>query len=208
MSDLSSQLRQVAGDAAAQARPLAVAEVIRRGNRRRQRVIAQRSLSGLSAVGIGAAFVLTGATSHPTAPESAAASRELTATEQTTSALGKITIVVKYTDESRARLKLNSIAYSIHSNAAVKHPQVVLTFRQVDAGGKGIAAVFLGVIGHSGDQHNFDGKLPAKVLNIVHLKGKGLTSGLNVSVGLMKQGKHPSISIGARSIIQEGVILH
>ncbi|HEY6311872.1 MAG TPA: hypothetical protein VIY52_13850 [Streptosporangiaceae bacterium] len=58
MVDLTSELQQVADDAARQARPLAVAEVIRRGDRRRRRSITRLSLGGLSATGVVAAVIV------------------------------------------------------------------------------------------------------------------------------------------------------
>jgi hypothetical protein len=48
----------VADDAARQARPLGVAEVIRRGDRRRRRSITRLSLGGLSAIGVVAAVII------------------------------------------------------------------------------------------------------------------------------------------------------
>jgi hypothetical protein len=58
MVDLTSELQQMADDAARQARPLAAAEVIRRGDRRRRRSITRRSLGGLSATGVIAAAII------------------------------------------------------------------------------------------------------------------------------------------------------
>jgi hypothetical protein len=58
MVDLTSELQQVADDAARQARPLAVAEVIRQGDRRHRRSITRLSLGGLSATGVVAAVVI------------------------------------------------------------------------------------------------------------------------------------------------------
>jgi hypothetical protein len=58
MVDLTSELQQMADDAARQARPLAAAEVIRRGDRRRRRSITRLSLGGLSATGVIAAVII------------------------------------------------------------------------------------------------------------------------------------------------------
>jgi hypothetical protein len=58
MVDLTSELQQIADDAARQARPLAAAEVIRRGDRRRRRSITRLSLGGLSATGVIAAVII------------------------------------------------------------------------------------------------------------------------------------------------------
>ena len=58
MVDLTSELQQMADDAARQARPLAVAEVISRGDRRHRRSITRLSLGGLSATGVVAAVTI------------------------------------------------------------------------------------------------------------------------------------------------------
>ena len=58
MVDLTSELQQMADDAARQVRPLAAAEVIRRGDRRRRRSIRRLSLGGLSATGVIAAVII------------------------------------------------------------------------------------------------------------------------------------------------------
>jgi hypothetical protein len=58
MVDLTSELQQMADDAARQARPLTAAEVIRRGDRRRRRSITRLSLGGLSATGVIAAVII------------------------------------------------------------------------------------------------------------------------------------------------------
>jgi hypothetical protein len=58
MSDLTSELQQMAADAARQARPLAAADVIRRGDRRHRRSITRLSLGGLSATGAIAAVIV------------------------------------------------------------------------------------------------------------------------------------------------------
>jgi hypothetical protein len=58
MSDLTSELQQMADDAARVARPLAAADVIRRGDRRHRRSITRLSLGGLSATGAIAAVIV------------------------------------------------------------------------------------------------------------------------------------------------------
>jgi hypothetical protein len=58
MVDVTSELQQMADDAARQARPLAAAEVIRRGDRRHRRSITRLSLGGLSATGVVAAVII------------------------------------------------------------------------------------------------------------------------------------------------------
>jgi hypothetical protein len=58
MVDVTSELRQMADDAARQARPLAAADVIRRGDRRHRRSITRLSVGGLSATGVVAAVII------------------------------------------------------------------------------------------------------------------------------------------------------
>jgi hypothetical protein len=58
MVDVTSELQQMADDAARQARPLAAADVIRRGNRRHRRSITRLSVGGLSATGVFAAVII------------------------------------------------------------------------------------------------------------------------------------------------------
>ena len=58
MVDVASELQQMADDAASQARPLAAAEVIRRGDRRHRRSITRLSLGGLSVTAVIAAVII------------------------------------------------------------------------------------------------------------------------------------------------------
>ena len=60
MSALTSELQQMADDAARQARPAAAAEIIRLGDRRRRRSLTHQSLGVLSAVGVVGAGVALG----------------------------------------------------------------------------------------------------------------------------------------------------
>lgn len=60
MSELTSELQQMADDAARQARPPAAAEIIRQGDRRRRRSLTCQSLGGLSAAGVVGAGVALG----------------------------------------------------------------------------------------------------------------------------------------------------
>jgi hypothetical protein len=60
MSDLSSELRQMAEDAARQARPPAAAEIIWQGDRRRRRSLTRQSLGALSVAGAAGAGVALG----------------------------------------------------------------------------------------------------------------------------------------------------
>lgn len=58
MPDLTSELQRMADDGARRARPLAADDVIRHGDRRRQRTVMWRSVGGLSMAGIIAAVAL------------------------------------------------------------------------------------------------------------------------------------------------------
>jgi hypothetical protein len=57
VSELTSELRRMADDAARQARPPAAAEIIRQGDRRRRHSLTRRSLGALSATGVAGAGV-------------------------------------------------------------------------------------------------------------------------------------------------------
>ena len=60
MSELTSEFRQMADDAARQARPPAAADIIRQGDRRRRRSLTHQSLGALSAAGVAGAGVALG----------------------------------------------------------------------------------------------------------------------------------------------------
>ena len=60
MSELTSELQRMAGDAARQARPPAAADIIRQGDRRRRRSLTHQALGGLSVAGVAGASVALG----------------------------------------------------------------------------------------------------------------------------------------------------
>jgi hypothetical protein len=60
VSELTSELQRMAGDAARQARRPAAADIIRQGDRRRRRSLTRRALGGLSAAGVAGAGVALG----------------------------------------------------------------------------------------------------------------------------------------------------
>ena len=60
MSELTSELQRMADDAGRQARPLAAAEIIRQGDRRRRRSLARQWMGGLSVAGVAGAGVALG----------------------------------------------------------------------------------------------------------------------------------------------------
>jgi hypothetical protein len=137
VSNLNDELRQIAADGAAKARPLSVADVIRRGNRRRARMIGQRSLSGLAVVGVGAAVIMTGVlhqarnpADSPTGHPASSAAHGVTAVAKTTtSSAGSITVGVKYRDEPRHRIKLLSITFAGKAKSAIPvGPTILISF--------------------------------------------------------------------------------
>lgn len=135
MSDLTDELLHMAADGANQARPLPVADVIRRGKRRRARAIGQRSLSGLSVLGIGAAVVMTGVL-HPVHgaaghPASSSANTGTTLTETTRSSAGTMNVQIKYRDEARGEIQPLSIIFAGKSKAVKKHGFITVAFGPV-----------------------------------------------------------------------------
>jgi hypothetical protein len=176
MSDLTTELRRMAEDAARQARPAAVADVIRRGQRRRKRTIAQQSLGGLSAVGIGAAVIFTvgGAPAVPAASPTLAAGSSITLKQTTSSSAGTMTIQVKYQPQAHGRIKLLSVGFSGHAKEAARHPAFIVkltpgasqasTRPSGSAGSAGLLpphVFFFPIMLRPGEQHAFSGSLPA-----------------------------------------------
>ncbi|HET7015417.1 MAG TPA: hypothetical protein VFI65_15980 [Streptosporangiaceae bacterium] len=186
MFDLNDEMRHMAADAAHNARPMAVTEVIRLGNRRRTRTIAQRSIGGLSAVGLGAAVLFTGGTHHlgsnPAA--SSAIKGGNTLSVSSTSALGDISMRVKYSDLPTGKVKIVSVTYSGDIKKPSKHGFVELEFGPGLATGKPanpIGIIFIGTPLRPG-QHHFSGSLSGKSL------GKhGLIVPGNDSIGISVQ---------------------
>jgi hypothetical protein len=146
MPDLTDELRRVAADAASGAVPEAITEVIRRGDRRRRRAIAQRSAGGLSALGFSAVLLITGIAHHAATPTSptAAAAGVTTLTETTSSAAGTLTIQVRYRSVPSGWARLLSVTYSGSAHASVPRPALVLTLRPLRSGRGGAGPVNLG----------------------------------------------------------------
>ena len=174
MSDLTDELRHLAADAAAHARPIAVTEVIRRGNHRRTRAIAQRSIGGLSAVGLGAAVLFTGVTHHPAsnpAAAGAAANSETVAVTQS-SAGGQISLRVKYRILPTKKIKILSVTYSGDSKAVLKKNSNIAVFfgpgLHPGKPGRSVGYV-LGL--HPNSPHHFSGSLAAKIIGDANKSG-------------------------------------
>jgi len=113
MSDLKEELMRIAADGADKARPLTVAEIIRRGNRRRARAIGQRSIGGLSVLGVSAAVILGGAVHPLHGPAGHRASLPgmppTALTETTTTTVGTLTVRVIYLPEPAGKDRLLAI---------------------------------------------------------------------------------------------------
>jgi len=176
VSDLTDEMRQLAADAATHARPMAVTEVIRRGNRRRTRTVAQRSIGGLSAVGLGAAVLFTGVTHHlgsnPAASGSVPGGNTVTVTS--TSAAGSLTMAVKYLYRPAGRIKLVSVTYSGDSKKVKKNPILIITFGPgLDTKPNKPSQSFGIVLKlHASQLHHFSGSLAAKFLRTLNQHGR------------------------------------
>jgi hypothetical protein len=216
MPDLSDELRRVAADAASRATPAALADVIRRGNRRRRRVIGQRVAGGLSVLGLSAAVLVTGAVHGPAGPASPSAGARVTAlTETTSSVAGKMTIQVRYRPAARHGIgsRLLSITYSGSSDASARHPVLVFMLTEPLNG-----ACSVKVHGHGQPKGNgcrppivrtitlklsrselghFTGSVPVRPLD----HGKPVPSG-TLTASLGDQDQH-QVSV----LMQEGLIL-
>jgi hypothetical protein len=205
VSDLNGELLHMVAAGADQARPLTVAEVIRRGNRRRARTIGQRSLGGLSVLSVGVAIVMTGAAHGPAgSPAASTSSSILTLTGTSSSPAGTMTVTVKYRDEPRNKIEVLSVSYSAHTRALIKHGGVLVgfgpSFPSLDGRSRrsGSQRVLLfGVLTPAGSgSHNFSGSLSRNVLAPTR-KGGGLSSddALRVALTISKQTKDGSTTI-------------
>ena len=94
MSELTSELVRMADDAARQARPPAMADIIRQGDRRRRRSLARQSLTGLSAAGVVGAGVALGLNPAGSAPEHATGTIRTAAFTLTSHADGTATLTI------------------------------------------------------------------------------------------------------------------
>jgi|HubBroStandDraft_5_1064220.scaffolds.fasta_scaffold38249_2 hypothetical protein len=94
MPELTSELQRMADDAAGQARPLAAAEIIRQGDRRRRRSRTRRSLGGLSAAGVVGAGVALGLGLTGSAPAHATGTIRTAAFTLVRNATGTATLTI------------------------------------------------------------------------------------------------------------------
>lgn len=200
MSDLTGEMRQLAADAATAARPMAVAEVIRRGNRRRTRAIAQRSIGGLSAIALGA-VLFTGVTHHPgsaPAASSAAVGSETVAVTRS-SAGGQLTLEVKYRILPTRKVKVLSATFSGDSKRALTKKTTLIT-----AFGPGLnpprkpnVSIVFSTPLHLGSPHQFSGSVPAKDIKLVNkddllAKNGAVSASLQTVVKWTSSSKQPT----------------
>jgi hypothetical protein len=94
MSELNSELRRMADDAARQARPPAAAEIMRQGDHRRRRSLTRQSLGGLSAAGVVGAGVALGLGVTGAAPAHSAGTVTTTAFTLVDNADGTATLTI------------------------------------------------------------------------------------------------------------------
>jgi len=176
VSDLTDEMRQFAADGATYARPLAVADVIHRGNRRRTRTIAQRSIGGLSAVGLGAAVLFTGVTHHlasnPAASGAAASGDSMTVTRST--AAGTISMRIKYRTLPNKTIKLESLTYSGYSKRAVKNVVISFLFGPGLNPNRPEGTLDFSNSMQLSQSHHFSGSMPANFLSSANNSGKFL----------------------------------
>jgi hypothetical protein len=92
--ELTSEFRRVADDAARQARPPAVADVIRQGDRHRRHSLTRQSLGVLSAAGVAGAGVALGLTLTGSAPAHAAGTIRTAAFTLVSNANGTATLTI------------------------------------------------------------------------------------------------------------------
>ncbi len=213
MPDITDELRQMTDDAAHQARPLAVTEVIRRGNRRRKRSIAQRSLAGLSVAGLGAALILTGNVGGQNAPAAASGTAQAggtTLTQTTTTPAGSLTVDVKYRAVSKTKIKLQSLTFTGSTKAAVKKARLIIeigassgvvrppTSRVPGAVSQPVSYLIIAI--HPNKAHGFSGSLTKKVLAAVDRKA-GIEGNAQLTMTL-----HAS-SVGPGPVFPPGPVL-
>jgi hypothetical protein len=217
VSDLTGELLDMAADGAAQARPLNVAEVITAGNRRRARTIGQRSLGGLSALGVGVAIVVSGGVHGPAAnPAASGSANVLYLTGTRSSSAGTLTVTVKYRDEPRNKIDVLSLSYSGHIRGAIiKHDTLLIGFgpslpplqgsRPGKSGSRSV--LLIGVLLPTG-RHAFAGSLPSSVLRLTREHG-GLSSDEALRVTLTKErpAKGVRTTAGGSGIASVGLLL-
>jgi len=138
----------------------------------------RKYLTGLSAAGITAALVLTGAASSVAAsPAPQAHPQVVTLNSSTSSSAGHITLAVRYQVESKGQFKVLSATFSGGTPIKFNHPAMVLALRplpspSIHRGGQRVAVRPFTVILPVHSASHFSGSLPAKLLAVL---GKALS---------------------------------
>jgi hypothetical protein len=215
MPDITEELRRMTDDGAYRARPMAVAEVIHRGNRRRSRSIVQRSIGGLSVVGVSAALIFTGTASGQggTAAASGAAPAGTTLTQTVTSPAGSMTIDVRYQAAGKGKIKLDSFAFSGNAKTSAKHAVLILRIGPIvpPAVGprKSPGNVVIFSI-HLDKNHSFSGSTPRKLIVTInkHLtRNDPLSMTLATSTVFPKKPSLPKRTVRLHPLLTLGTIL-
>jgi hypothetical protein len=130
-------------------------------------------LTGVSAAGIAAGLVLTGAATGSAAPTSGGSGQEaraITLTNNTSSSVGQLTVRFSYKPGEGGSIKPLSLTYSGGTPLKIAHPALVFSFRLVPGPGRGKPVQVkarprpLMVIVRIRDVRHFSGKLPLKDL--------------------------------------------
>jgi hypothetical protein len=214
MPDITEELRRMTEDSAYRARPVAVAEVIRRGNRRRSRSIVQRSIGGLSVAGVSAALIFTGTASGQggTAAASGAAPTGTTLTQTVTSPAGSMTIDVKYQAAGKGKLKLDSLAFSGNAKTRARHAVVILRVGPSLPPAVGPRKIRGNVVIFSinlNKAHSFSGSTPRKLIAAInqHLTSNDPLTMTVVSTVLPKKPSLPKRTVRLHQLLTLGTIL-
>lgn len=217
MSDLNEELKHMAADGANRATPLAIAEVVRKGNRRRARTIGQRSIGGLSMLGISAAVIVGGA-AHPfhggADHPSGTAAGVTTLTETSATSAGTMTAEVKYRNGPPGKVKLLGVTFTGTTTASIRKADVFVEFGPIVQRGLGRPAAGCrsgqidGLIRelrlHKG--HSFTGSLRIN-FDLPPVKGIGIACGgdlMTVSVVVHNPGQPIRFST---VLLTEGFVL-
>jgi hypothetical protein len=191
MSDLTDDLRHLAEAAAHQARPLPAGEVIRRGDLRRRRTIAQRTAGGLSAigvVGVAGSMLLSSTPAGPGSPAAAGAVKDgITLTETTTSAAGIMTVTVRYRLEPHRKLQLLAVRFSGASKKLVSDPALNFALTTPTRHGVSSGQVIIVPLAHAHSK-KFSGAIPRADI-VATRKGGGLVDGETLTISLTSTGR-------------------
>ncbi len=133
MPDLSDELRRLAADGAAKARPLPAADVLRQGDRRRRLTVVQLSAGGIALAGLVTTGILVVGSASPAGqggpgPASGLPSDSFVRSGSVTSKAGTMLLKVRYRRATRGKLDVLSVTVSGHCAKVVRDPFVQVTF--------------------------------------------------------------------------------